>query len=202
MTWISSHWLVVGALALIAAAVGILLLLPNRAEREAFDEDLETAALPALPPDSMDLTTAADDPWPPQSPPDVPGVGTDPGPVDGRPAPPPLKPGPARRRAIHKGRIPHPQNLPGQAQAMNVAQLSPDAGIAAQVSLAGEIHREDQERLLTPVLAAELETGTLVAVHRVEARQAEADACWREIGRLRDEAYDWFYTPGRWELAA
>jgi hypothetical protein len=196
MTWLQTdlHWVIVVLLAAAIALGGTLLLLPNRAEREAFDEDLETAALPALPPDSMDLTAAADDPWPPQSPPDVPGVGTDPGPVDGRPAPPPLKPGPARRRAIHKGRIPHPQNLPGRGP-----EGARDAG---QSPPAGEIHREDQERLLTPVLAAELETGTLVASHRDQARLAEADAFWQELGRVRDEAYDWFWTPGRWELAA
>jgi hypothetical protein len=87
-----------------------------------------------------------------------------------------------RRRAVHKGRI--PRDLPAPA-----STPAPGGG-------------ENHERLIGGVLAAELETGRLVATMRDEARQAEAAAVWAEIGGLVDDAYRWWAAPGRWELAA
>jgi hypothetical protein len=171
-------------LILIIAGLALLLLRGEEgpaAERAELDAYLdETAHLELTHDETMrDLREA-----------DGPAGAEDDEPADGEPLPLDL-PGPLappapltpkqRRRAVHKGRI--PRDLPGGGAP------APAAG-------------EHQERLLSPVLAAELETGRLVAAMRDESRQAEATAVWAEIGGLVDDAYRWWSAPGRWELAA
>ena len=106
--------------------------------------------------------------------------------------------GKARRRAIHKGRIPHPQNLPGpDGQQRHVRAGVPGAVPDPAAYRAGELHHERAARMLhiggLPIFRTKLESVVW---------EAEYHRCWDEQARVRDEAYDWFWTPGRWELAA
>ena len=172
-------------LILIIAGLALLFLRHDEgpaAERAELDAYLdETAHLELTHDETMRDLRQADGPAGPE----------DDQPADGEPVPLDL-PGPLapaapltpkqRRRAVHKGRI--PRDLPAPA-----STPAPGGG-------------ENHERLISGVLAAELDAGRLVATMRDQTRQAEADEAWAEIRVLVDEAYAWWAAPGRWELAA
>ena len=193
--WLWVHWgYAAGGLLLILAAIAFkigLILARDYTEIGEFDAELdEIAALPYLSEDGVVASGAVPDAGPDEDTQVVPDRGDEGGrPVDGG-RPPVLTPR-QRRRAVHKGRI--PRDLPAPADRSYT-------GKAPMVVM--RRGGESSERLLSPVLAAELETGRLVATMRDESRQAEAAAVWAEIGGLVDDAYRWWSAPGRWELAA
>jgi hypothetical protein len=207
MTWLREgwHWLYLAAILLAVAGWALYVAVDIRRHNVALME----RQLDAQDTD-LDLTEIHHETMRDLRQADGPAGGESPVPADGEPLPldlpevddPPerrlLPPGGVapltpkqRRRAVHKGRI--PRNLPG-----SVEQTERIRADGVDERRAGE----STERLIGGVLAAELETGRLVATMRDEAREAEAAAVWAEIGGLVDDAYRWWSAPGRWELAA
>jgi hypothetical protein len=188
MTWLREgwHWLYLAAILLAVAGWALYVAVDIRRHNVALlDRQLDSQDT------GLDLTEIHHETMRDLRQADGPAGPEDDEPADGEPVPldlpgslapaAPLTPK-QRRRAVHKGRI--PRDLPALA-----STPAPGGG-------------ENHERLIGGVLAAELETGRLVATKRDEARQAEAAAVWAEIGGLVDDAYRWWAAPGRWELAA
>jgi hypothetical protein len=188
MTWLLDgwHWAwIIATLTAVAVACTLLALDNHRHNAALLERQLDAQDT------DLDLTEIHHETMRDLRAQDGPAGGEDDQPADGEPVPLDL-PGPLapaapltpkqRRRAVHKGRI--PRDLPALA-----STPAPGGG-------------ENHERLIGGVLAAELETGRLLATMRDEARQAEAAAVWAEIGGLVDDAYRWWAAPGRWELAA
>jgi hypothetical protein len=166
MTWLEIHrWYVVAACCVIVAAVWVQaarVLAAHRADQAEMDADLD-----ALDPAKVPVLRPADlgrpDPVPgarlAAGPPAVPAADDRAGAVDGGPAA--VLTARQRRRAIHKGRIPHPRNLPGPARRGEAREK--DRGLGADRVMAsgsqrtdslhsegrvGEIHHPRHERLV------------------------------------------------------
>jgi hypothetical protein len=151
MTWLELHrWYVFAACCVIVAAVwaqAVRVLAGHRADQAEMDADLD-----ALDPAKVPVLRPADlgrpDPVPgarlAAGPPAVPAADDRAGAVDGGPAA--VLTAKQRRRAIHKGRIPHPQNLPGPVSDGLAARRIPMSA-SASTSRAGEIHHPRHERL-------------------------------------------------------
>jgi hypothetical protein len=174
MTWLELHrWYVVAACCVIVAAVWVQaarVLAGHRADQAEMDADLD-----ALDPAKVPVLRPADlgrpDPVPgarlAAGTPAVPAADDRAGAVDGGPAA--ALTGKQRRRAIHKGRIPHPQNLPGPA---------PSGDFVVKHGRAGEIHHPRHERLVD----VKADTANWL-------RQDDYHKFWDALWQDRTEAY-------------
>jgi hypothetical protein len=201
MTWLELHrWYVVAACCVIVAAVWVQaarVLAGHRADQAEMDADLD-----ALDPAKVPVLRPADlgrpDPVPgarlAAGPPAVPAADDRAGAVDRGPAP--ALTARQRRRAIHKGRIPHPPpvkgvmphgtqhvapeahiNLPGPVSDGLAARTLPMSA-SASTSRAGEIHHPRHERL------ADVKADTANWL-----RQDDYHKFWDALWQDRTEAY-------------
>jgi hypothetical protein len=184
MTWLELHrWYVVAACCVIVAAVWVQaarVLAGHRADQAEMDADLDVldpAKVPVLRPADL----GRPDPVPgarlAAGPPAVPAADDRAGAVDGGPAA--VLTAKQRRRAIHKGRIPHPQNsqnLPGPAANRDSESREP-VRVGAD-NRAGEIHHPRHERLVD----VKADTANWL-------RQDDYHKFWDALWQDRTEAY-------------
>jgi hypothetical protein len=204
MTWLELHrWYVVAACCVIVAAVwvqAVRVLAGHRADQAEMEADLDAidpAKVPVLRPADLGRPEAVPGAWLAAGTPAVPAADDGAGAVDGGPAA--VLTARQRRRAIHKGRIPHPQNLPPVKGVM--PHGTQHVAAEAHINLPGPAANRDSESREPVRIGADNRAGELHHPRHERLVDVKADTAnwlryddyqkfWDALWQDRRDAYD------------